>query len=221
MKSEKEISKVIELVKKEVRKFKNPIVTEVADLTKDPFKVLISCILSLRTKDQVTAKASKKLFELADNPYGMVRLDKRKIERAIYPVGFYKTKAKRIKEICKKLIKEYNGKVPNKSEDLMSFKGVGLKTCNIVLTYGFRKPVIAVDTHLNRIPNRLGWVKTKKPEETQRELTKIIPKEYWMNLNDTFVTFGQNICRPVKPHCWECPVTKYCDYYKKVYLKNK
>jgi len=221
MKSEREISKVIELVKKVAEKFENPIVTEVADLTKDPFKVLISCILSLRTKDQVTAKASKKLFELADNPYDMVKLDKKKIEKAIYPVGFYKTKAKRIKEICRKLIEEYNGKVPDSIEELLKFKGVGRKTANITVVYGYNKLGMPVDIHCFRIPNRLGWVKTKNPEETEFRLREILPRRYWMIFNDTFVAFGQNICRPVKPHCWECPVTKYCDYYKNVYLRKK
>ncbi|MEK6861696.1 MAG: endonuclease III [Nanoarchaeota archaeon] len=212
MKSEKEISKVIELVKKAVEKFENPIVTEVADLTRDPFKVLISCILSLRTKDQVTAKASKRLFELADNPYDMVKLDKRRIEKAIYPVGFYKTKAKRIKEICKKLIEEYNGKVPDTIEELLRFKGVGRKTAAITIVYGHKRAdYIPVDVHVHIITNRLGWVKTKNPDDTMHELMRIVPKKYWYDLNDTFVKFGQNICVTISPFCSKCPIYEYCD----------
>ena len=211
MKSEKEIIKVIELVRKEAEKFESPIITEVADLSKDPFKVLISCLLSLRTKDQVTAKASKRLFDLADNPYGMVKLDTKKIAEAIYPVGFYKTKARRIKEICKRLIEEYKGRVPDTAEELMKFKGVGLKTAAITMVYGHKKiNYIPVDVHVHVIANRLGWVKTKNPDDTMYELMKIIPKRYWYDLNDTFVKFGQNICVTISPFCSKCPVVDYC-----------
>jgi len=201
----------IKLIKKECEKYQNPIVTEIADLSENPFKVLISCLLSLRTKDAVTAKASKRLFEVADTPEKIIKLNIKQIEKLIYPVGFYKTKARRIKEICKVLIEKYRSKVPESEEELLKLKGIGRKTMNIVMTYGFHsKDHIAVDTHVNRIPNRLGWVKTKTPEETEKELLKVIPKKYWHDINNDLVTFGQNICVPVSPFCSKCPVNKYC-----------
>ncbi len=202
------IEKTINLIRKEVKKFQEPVVSGRYD---DPFHVLISCLLSLRTRDETTAKASERLFSLASNPNTMLKLSSKKIEKAIYPVGFYRTKAKRIKEICKTLIKYYNGKVPDTEEELLKLKGVGRKTCNIVLTYGHKKKShIAVDVHLNRIPNRLGWIKTKTPEQTEFELYRIVPKKYWPIINDTFVTFGQNICTPISPKCSICPVNKLC-----------
>ncbi len=192
----------IKLIKEECKKYQNPIVTEIADLTGNPFKVLISCLLSLRTKDAVTAKASKRLFDVAASPEKIIKLNSKQIEKLIYPIGFYKTKAKRIKEICKVLIKKYDNKVPNNEEELLKLKGVGRKTMNIVMTYGFHSDNnIAVDTHVNRIPKRLGWVKTKNPEETEKELLKVIPKKYWHDINNDLVTFGQNICVPVSPFC--------------------
>ena len=202
----------IKLIKKECEKYQNPIVTEIADLSENPFKVLISCLLSLRTKDAVTAKASKRLFEVADTPEKIIKLNIKQIEKLIYPVGFYKTKARRIKEICKVLIEKYRSKVPESEEELLKLKGIGRKTMNIVMTYGFHsKDHIAVDTHVNKIPNRLGWVKTKTPEETEKELLKVIPKKYWHDINNDLVTFGQNICVPVSPFCSKCPVNKYCN----------
>lgn len=214
----KNLDIVIKLIKKECEKYQNPIVTEIADLTNNPFKVLISCLLSLRTKDAVTAKASKRLFDVADSPEKIIKLKTKHIEDLIYPVGFYKTKAKRIKEICKVLIEKYNRKVPDTEEGLLKLKGVGRKTMSIVMTYGFnKKDFIAVDTHVHRIPNRLGWVKTKTPEQTEIALKKIIPKNHWQDINNLFVTFGQNICVPVSPFCSKCPVNKYC---KKVDIKK-
>ena len=201
----------IKLIRKKCKKYQNPIVTEIADLTKSPFKVLISCLLSLRTKDAVTAKASRRLFDVADTPEKILKLDIKEIEKLIYPVGFYKTKAKRLNEICKVLIENYHGKVPNKEEELLKLKGVGRKTMNIVMTYGFHSAKhIAVDTHVHRISNRLEWVKTKKPEETEQELLKAIPKKHWHDINNDLVMFGQNICVPISPFCSKCPVNKYC-----------
>jgi endonuclease-3 len=177
--------------------------------------------LSLRTKDEVTAKASSKLFKVGDTPKKLIKLDNKKIEKLIYPVGFYKIKAKRIKEISKLLIKKYNSKVPSKIDELLKLKGVGRKTASIVMVYGHNeKYYLPIDTHCHRIPNRLGWIKTKTPEQTEGELRRILPKKYWYDFNDLFVTFGQNICKPIKPHCWECPISKYCKYYNKVYLKG-
>ncbi len=207
----KNIEIVLKIIKKECRKYKNPIVTEVADLTNNPFKVLVSCLLSLRTKDAVTAKASKRLFENADTPEKILKLKTKEIEKLIYPVGFYKTKAKNIKNVCRDLTEKYNGNVPCSEEDLLKLKGVGRKTMGITMCYGFNKCLhIPVDSHVHQVTNRLGWVKTKMPEQTEKELYKIIPKKHWHDLNDLFVKFGQNVCVPVSPFCSKCPVNKYC-----------
>ena len=207
----KNIDKIIRILKKEMKPYKNPIVTELSTRSKDPFIVLISCILSLRTKDDVTAEASKRLFKLADTPYKMVKLNTKTISKAIYPVGFYPTKAKRIKEICKVLIEEYNGEVPTKFEKLLKLKGVGPKTASIVVVYGHGKAdFIPVDVHVHVVANRLGWIKTKTAEESMPELMKIIPRKYWYDLNDLLVKFGQNICITVSPWCSKCPVEKFC-----------
>jgi endonuclease-3 len=209
------ISKTIEILKRNSANFKSPVVTEIAVRTKDPFKVLISCLLSLRTKDAVTWKASERLFKIADTPEKISALSLEEIERAIYPVGFYRTKAKRIKEISKILKEKYNSRVPNDFNELLKLKGVGRKTANIVMVYGFGKEGLPIDTHCHRIPNRLGWIKTKKPEDTEKALRKLIPKKYWFEFNDLFVQFGQNICKPVKPMCNICPIKGYCVYYKR------
>jgi len=209
------ISKTIEILKRNSANFKSPVVTEIAGRTKDPFKVLISCLLSLRTKDAVTWKASERLFKIADTPEKISALSLEEIERAIYPVGFYRTKAKRIKEISKILKEKYNSRVPNDFNELLKLKGVGRKTANIVMVYGFGKEGLPIDTHCHRIPNRLGWIKTKKPEDTEKALRKLIPKKYWFEFNDLFVQFGQNICKPLKPMCNICPIKGYCDYYKR------
>ena len=221
MATQREITTVIRLVKKEVGKFQDPIVTEVGERSRSPYQVLVSCLLSLRTRDTTTAGAVKRLFTLAKTPQNMVKLSTKQIEKTIYPVGFYRVKAKRIKEISKVLLEKYKGKVPDDLDELLKLKGVGRKTANIVMVYGFQKEGLPIDVHCWRIPNRLGWVETKTPEQTEIELRKLIPKKYWLDFNDTFVTFGQNICKPVRPHCWECPVSKYCNYYKNVYLKKK
>lgn len=208
-KSSKDIEKVIKILKKETKKFKNPIVTEVS-FDNDPYKVLISCLLSLRTKDKVTAEATNRLFKKAKTPRAILKLTPKQIEKLIYPVGFYRTKAKRIKEITKTLINNYNSKVPSKIDELLELKGVGRKTANIVLAFAYNKKAIPVDTHCNRIPNRLGWIKTKTPEQTEQELMKILPKKYWIDFNHVFVIFGQNICVPVSPLCSKCAIRKYC-----------
>ena len=202
---------VINLIKKQCSKYGAPIVNEIADLNNDSFKVLISCLLSLRTKDITTAKASKRLFIKADTPYKLVKLRNKEIEKLVYPVGFYKRKSKNLKEVCKHLIENHNGRVPNKEKDLLKIKGVGRKTMNICLTYAFNNEEgLAVDTHVNRISNRLGWVKTKTPEETELALKEKLDKKYWKDINNVFVQFGQNICKPVSPYCSKCSVNKYC-----------
>lgn len=211
MEKQEKIKKVISIIKKETKKFRNPIITEVANLSKSPYKVLVSCLLSLRTKDDVTAIASSKLFKKADNPKKMLKLSRKEIEKLIYPVGFYKVKAKRIKEISKTLLEKYKGRVPDKMEELLKLKGVGRKTAGIVMCYGHNKIVsIPTDSHVHQIANRLGWVKTKTPEQTEQELMKIVPRNYWYDLNDVFVSYGQNICVPISPKCSICPVRKYC-----------
>ena len=210
-KSPKHIGKIISLLKQEIRHFENPIATEIGERTKDPFLVLISCILSLRTKDTTTCPASKRLFGLANNPEDMLKLSKKQIEKAIFPVGFYPTKAMYIKKTCKILIEEYNGKVPDKEEELLKLPGIGRKCMGILMCYGFGKNShIPVDTHVHKLTNRLGWVKTKTPEKTEQELMKIIPRKYWHDLNNLLVAHGQNICVPVSPFCSKCYISKYC-----------
>jgi endonuclease-3 len=176
-----------------------------------PFRVLISCILSLRTQDSTTAQASQRLFALADSPQSMLKLTAKKIAKTIYPVGFYRTKAKVIREICAVLIRQYAGRVPDDIDELLKLKGVGRKTANLVVTLGYRKPGICVDTHVHRISNRWGYVRTKKPEETEFALRDKLPKLYWIEYNDLLVSFGQHLCRPISPLCSQCPVDKYCD----------
>ncbi len=204
-----EIDEVIERLKEEYTD-KKTAVMEVSE-NKDPFMVLISCILSLRTKDEVTAQAAKRLFELAKTPREMLDLDLEEIERAIYPVGFYRRKASQIKEISRELIERYNSKVPDELDELLKLKGVGRKTANIVITIGYGKPGIAVDTHVHRISNRLGLVKTKNPDETELALREILPDKYWIILNDLLVMHGQTICTPISPKCSICPITAYCE----------
>ena len=207
----KNIDEIIKSIKKQTENYENAIITEIGDLTNDPFKVLISCLLSLRTKDAVTAKASKRLFDVADTPEKMLKININEIQKLIYPVLYYRVKSKRIKEICKVLIENYNSRVPNDEQALLKLKGVGRKTMNIVMTYGFKSNNhIAVDTHVHRISNRLGLVKTKTPEETEQELLKVIPKEYYYDTNDRLVVFGQNICVPISPFCSKCELNKKC-----------
>ncbi len=190
--------------------FAVPPVTEIAERTRDPFQVLISCILSLRTRDETTGPASERLFELARTPETMRRLDPETIAKTIYPVGFYNTKAKTIIEICRLLIERHGGRVPDAMNDLLSLPGVGRKTANIVIVYGFGKPGLPIDTHCHRIPNRIGWVTTKTPDETERVLREELPRRYWNAFNDLFVQYGQNICKPIGPRCDICVIEKYC-----------
>ena len=222
LKEIKNIDALIKLLRKEVKSFVNPIATEIGEKTRSPFMVLVSCLLSLRTMDKITGPVSRKLFEIAKTPQEINKLSLKKLQNIIRPVNFYITKSRRIKEISKILVKNYKGKVPDNFDELMKFKGVGRKTANIVMTYGFfKKDYIAVDTHVHRVPNRLGWIKTKKPEETEEQLKKILPKKYWQDFNDIIVTFGQNICRPIGPRCRGCPINRYCSYYKKVHIPSQ
>lgn len=205
------IHKIVKILAREAPKWDVPIVTLVAESSKDPFKVLISTVLSLRTKDETTALASRRLFKLADNPKDMLKLSEKEIIDAIYPVGFYKTKAKNIKSICTDLITTYDSIVPDDIDELLKFSGVGRKTANLVVTLGYNKPGICVDTHVHRISNRFGYIKTKTPDETEFVLRDQLPVEYWIDYNSLLVAFGQHLCRPISPKCSECPVQKYCD----------
>jgi endonuclease-3 len=206
------IDEIFRLLEQELRKYEQPIVSrEKKDIIHTPFTTLISCILSLRTKDEVTAQASNRLLKTHDTPEKIIRLSDQHIAGLIYPVGFYKTKAKRIKEISQTLIDDYNGQVPDDFNTLMQLKGVGRKTANIVMVYGHRKHgYIPIDTHCHRIPNRLGWIHTKTPEETESILKTVLPRQYWDDFNDLFVTFGQTICVPISPFCSRCPIQRYC-----------
>lgn len=177
----------------------------------DAFKILISCLLSLRTQDKNTKKASEKLFAVADTPEDIAKLPIEKLERLIFSSGHYKKKARTLQHVSKELINKFDSKVPKTKEKLMSIKGIGPKTANIVLAFAFGKDVIPVDTHVHRIPNRLGWVKTKTPEQTEAELEKVIPKKYWKEFNAVFVQFGQTICQPISPWCSKCPIREYCE----------
>ena len=198
------------ILRREAPKWQTPVVTLIAEASDSPFKVLISCILSLRTQDSTTAQASRRLFALADSPETMVRLTAKKIEKAIYPVGFYRTKAKTILEICRNLNEKYRGRVPDEIDELIKFKGVGRKTANLVVTLGYNKPGICVDTHVHRISNRWGYIKTATPEKTEVALRQKLPKQYWIEYNDLLVSFGQQVCRPISPLCSQCAVAKYC-----------
>ncbi|MEE9614368.1 MAG: endonuclease III [Thermodesulfobacteriota bacterium] len=206
-----DISKVVSVLKKEIKRFKVPAVTVVSERTRDPFRVLISCLLSLRTKDEVTAAASARLFDLASTPKETAALTTGVIEKAIYPAGFYRTKARIIKDISRELAEEHGSKVPDTIEGLLKLKGVGRKTANLVVTLGFGKPGICVDTHVHRITNRWGYVKTKNPEETETALREKLPKRHWIPINDLLVTYGQNLCKPVSPHCSECRLFEFCE----------
>lgn len=174
------------------------------------FKILIACLLSLRTKDENTEKVCKKLFTIANTPEQISKLPLPKLEKLIFSSGHYKKKARILKHVSKILIKKFNSKVPDDKENLLSIKGIGPKTANIVLAFAYDKDVLPIDTHCHRIPNRLGWVKTKTPEQTEKGLEKILPKKYWNEFNGIFVLFGKKICQPVSPWCSKCPITKYC-----------
>jgi endonuclease III len=205
-----DIHQIVATLRREIHDMDIPIVTEISHRSRDPFHILVSTILSLRTKDEVTRQAATRLLEKARSPQELLLLPEEDIARLIFPVGFYKTKARTLKQICRDLIDQYEGKVPGDLEVLLRLKGVGRKTANLVLTLGFHKPGICVDTHVHRVSNRLGYVKTKTPEQTEMALREKLPKEYWIEYNDLLVTWGQNICRPISPFCSRCAVLPYC-----------
>jgi endonuclease-3 len=209
--NDNDIATVVDLLVKELKKEKLPIVSDLAEKKSDPFQILISTLLSLRTKDEVTEVATQRLFTLASTPSEMLKLSEDQIINAIYPVGFYRNKTKTILHVCRELIEKYNSHVPDTIEELLTLKGIGRKTANLVVTLGYNGKGICVDTHVHRISNRLGYVKTKTPEETEFTLRKKLPNQYWTIYNTIMVAFGRNICRPVSPLCSKCPVSDYCD----------
>lgn len=206
-----DIHAAIRVLRREVRRWQEPVVGVVARESQDPFRILVACVLSLRTKDRTTAEASRRLFALATKPAPMLRLALSRIERAIYPVGFYRTKARQIREICRRLLEAYAGRVPDSIDELLTLPGVGRKTANLVVTVGYQKPGICVDIHVHRISNRWGYVRTKTPEQTEEALRKKLPARYWITFNDLLVPFGQNVCQPVSPYCSRCRLAAYCD----------
>lgn len=206
-----EIGIVMTILKNESKKWKVPVVTLIALQDKDPFKVLLSTIISLRTKDEVTIDSSKRLFQILSKPCDIEKISTQEIEEAIYPAGFYRRKATQIFDICKRLVDEFNSKVPNDIDILLTFKGIGRKTANLVLTEGFQIPAMCVDTHVHRISNRFGFIETKTPDESEIELREKLPLKYWNDYNSILVAFGQSCCKPISPWCSVCPITKYCN----------
>ncbi len=181
-----------------------------AERRRNPFHVLIACLLSLRTKDETTGPAAARLFAVADTPAGILRLSPRQIQRAIFPVGFYRTKSRVLRGVCRDLLRRFGGTVPDTIDHLLTLKGVGRKTANLVVTQAYNKPGICVDIHVHRISNRWGYVRTATPEKTEMALRARLPRRYWIGYNDLLVSFGQNICLPVSPKCSLCPVANLC-----------
>jgi endonuclease-3 len=204
------LRRFVPAVRKAVRGERAPSVTEIAERSRSPFKVLVSTVISARTKDEVTGQAAKRLFAKASTPRSLSALSARRIEELIYPAGFYRTKAKAIRALSAKIASEFGGRVPNTMEELLTLPGVGRKTANLVLTLGFALPGICVDTHVHRVANRLGIIGTKAPVETEACLRAALPKGHWLEINDLLVTFGKTICAPVSPRCSICPIARSC-----------
>ncbi|MHA1505672.1 MAG: endonuclease III domain-containing protein [Candidatus Asgardarchaeia archaeon] len=201
------ISYVIEMVEKYVNEFNRPLISK---MKKDPFRILIATVLSSRTKDEVTSKVVERLFSVINSPEELAKLSEEEVAEMIYPVGFYRIKARTIIEISKKISECYNGKVPDDMEELLKLKGVGRKTANLVLIEAFDKMGICVDTHVHRIVNRWGYVRTKTPYETELALREKLPKRHWKKINRILVSFGKNVCKPLRPKCEICPVKDLC-----------
>lgn len=204
------IGRVLRILRRVAPGWNAPVLTLMAAERRDPFLTLVGCILSLRTKDQATAVAAPRLFERADTPSRMLELPQAEIERLIYPVGFYRTKARVILQICRELLDRFDGTVPARIDDLLMLKGVGRKTANLVVTEAFGKPGICVDTHVHRISNRWGLVHTANPGKSETALREVLPRRYWIEYNSILVAFGQTICQPVSPWCSRCPVSHLC-----------
>lgn len=205
------INDIVKILKEELDLGEMPIVSHLAQSERDPFVILISTLLSLRTKDEVTAVATDRLFALASTPEAMLKVPQAKIAKVIYPVGFYRNKAQTIHHTCRELIDRFGSKVPDNLADLLSIKGVGRKTANLVVTLAYGKDGICVDTHVHRISNRLGYVETKNPDETEMALRDKLPRKHWIIYNTLLVAFGRKTCKPVSPLCSTCPLSRYCD----------
>ncbi len=208
-----DVRKVLSILSEEFPKWKAPIVKLIAHKTKSPFNALVCAILSTRTRDETTAEVCKRFLQRVRSFQDLLEIDQGELERLIYPVGFYRNKARQLKELARQVIQDFGGQIPDNLEDLLKLKGVGRKVANLVLSEGFGKPAICVDVHVHRISNRWGLVKTKTPEETEFALMEVLPKELWRDYNRLLVAFGQTICKPVKPMCGVCPVRDYCDYF--------
>ena len=205
-----ELPRAVAILKKMVKRWQVPVVGVYAE-SNDPYIVLISCILSLRTRDAVTYAASERLFARASTPQKLAQLRVPEIQKLIYPVSFYRVKARGLRLLARQLLERHGGKVPDTLEELLELQHVGRKTANLVLTLGHRKPGVCVDTHVHRISNRWGYVDTKDPDETELALRAKLPKRYWMIYNDLLVPFGQNHCTPISPWCSTCPLRPWCD----------
>ncbi|MGK7344805.1 MAG: endonuclease III domain-containing protein [Candidatus Nitrospinota bacterium M3_3B_026] len=206
-----DISKALGIIRREVKRWKTPVVTRYSREGERPaFRVLISCLLSLRTRDEQTAAAARRLFAAAAAPRRIMALPEKRIEELIYPVGFYRNKARVIKEVCRRLVADYGGAVPDEIDELLKLKGVGRKTANLVVTMGFGKPGICVDTHVHRIVNIWGYVRTAAPDKTELALREKLPRRHWIEINDLLVTYGQNVCKPVSPLCSKCAIHSMC-----------
>lgn len=204
------LPQILARIRQSTRAWKQPIVGDFAVGPHAQFKVLISTLLSLRTQDRTTEAAARRLFERVQTPQDLVHVPVAEIERLIYPVGFYRTKAKTLVAVCRALLERHAGRVPDTLEELLALPGVGRKTANLTLTVGHGKPGICVDTHVHRICNRWGMVRTRTPDETEQELRRVLPKKYWMTINDLLVCYGQNLCLPVSPKCSECGIAAFC-----------
>jgi endonuclease-3 len=201
---------VIRILRRRAPSWRPTAVAEIAAEQPDPFRVLVACLLSLRTQDATTREATERLFHVAASPAAMRRLPADRIARLIFPVGFYRTKARVLRAICRDVLGRFGGEVPSDLDALLTLKGVGRKTANLVVTVGFGKPGICVDTHVHRISNRLGFVRTDTPDQTELALRRKLPRRHWIGYNDLLVAFGQNVCRPLSPHCSRCPVARLC-----------
>jgi endonuclease-3 len=205
-----DIAAVIARLRRTRRRWSATALGAIAEEGGDPFRILVACILSLRTQDATTAAASARLFAVADTPRAMLALSAARIARLIYPVGFYRTKARVLRGLSRDLLERFSGRVPDDIDALLSLNGVGRKTANLVVTMAYGKPGICVDTHVHRISNRLGYVRTADPGATETALRQRLPRRYWLGYNDLLVAFGQNVCTPITPFCSRCPVSSLC-----------
>lgn len=205
-----DVDRVLARLRRALPGWQAPVMTEMAQAGADPFRILVGCLLSLRTRDETTGPASRRLFRRARSPAGLLRLSRREIERAIYPVGFYRTKARTLRQLAGILEERHGGRVPRDLDDLLALPGVGRKTANLVVTEAFARPGICVDTHVHRIVNRWGYVRTRTPDATEQALRTRLPRRHWRGLNAVLVAFGQTICRPLSPRCSACPVAREC-----------